>query len=150
MSTFSTPTPCHCSLYNNRNNSRSKKDTPHKLTSPPSRKHTKSGKYGVLRASHIMFGICFIYWCKYVIISGDKKIIYHDVTSSSANKTPPTGALKAAATPAAQPHVTFSKYDMEKNKDDSINKLQKVRTVTLPKTIILSSKETGKIPSKVG
>lgn len=33
---------------------------------------------------------------------------YHDVTSSNANNTPPTGALKAAATPAAHPQVTFS------------------------------------------
>ena len=35
---------------------------------------------------------------------------YHDVTSSNANNTPPTGALKAAATPAAHPHVTFPKH----------------------------------------
>lgn len=35
--------------------------------------------------------------------------IYQDVTSSNANNTPPTGALKAAATPAAHPQVTFSK-----------------------------------------
>jgi len=34
-------------------------------------------------------------------------ITYQDVTSSRANSTPPTGALKAAATPAAHPHVTF-------------------------------------------
>lgn len=32
---------------------------------------------------------------------------YHEVTSSNANNTPPTGALKAAATPAAHPQVTF-------------------------------------------
>lgn len=36
---------------------------------------------------------------------------YHDVTSSNANNTPPTGALKAAATPAAHPQVTFSKHN---------------------------------------
>lgn len=34
---------------------------------------------------------------------------YQDVTSSNANSTPPTGALKAAETPAAHPQVTFSK-----------------------------------------
>lgn len=31
---------------------------------------------------------------------------YQEVTSSRANNTPPTGALKAAATPAAHPQVT--------------------------------------------
>lgn len=35
---------------------------------------------------------------------------YQDVTSSRANNTPPTGALKAAATPAAHPHVTFQRH----------------------------------------
>lgn len=38
------------------------------------------------------------------------KLAYQDVTSSNANNTPPTGALKAAATPAAHPQVTFSKH----------------------------------------
>lgn len=38
-----------------------------------------------------------------------ESIYYHDVTSSSANNTPPTGALKAAATPAAHPQVTLFK-----------------------------------------
>lgn len=41
------------------------------------------------------------------IISMMKENSYQDVTSSRANSTPPTGALKAAATPAAHPHVTF-------------------------------------------
>lgn len=36
---------------------------------------------------------------------------YHEVTSSRAKSTPPTGALKAAATPAAHPHVTFGKQE---------------------------------------
>lgn len=33
---------------------------------------------------------------------------YQEVTSSRANNTPPTGDLKAAATPAAQPQVTYT------------------------------------------
>lgn len=39
------------------------------------------------------------------------QLSYHDVTSSNANNTPPTGALKAAATPAAHPQVTFSTHN---------------------------------------
>lgn len=34
---------------------------------------------------------------------------YHDAISSRANNTPPTGARKAAAIPAADPHVTRSR-----------------------------------------
>eukprot|EP00963_Diacronema_lutheri_P000457 scaffold25_cov342-Pavlova_lutheri.AAC.33 len=34
--------------------------------------------------------------------------LHHEVTSSKAKRTPPTGALKAAATPAAAPVVTRS------------------------------------------
>lgn len=40
---------------------------------------------------------------------------YQDVTSSNANNTPPTGALKAAATPAAHPQVTFPKHQTDRN-----------------------------------
>jgi len=39
---------------------------------------------------------------------GINSIYYHDVTSSSAKSTPPTGARKAAATPAAAPQVMRS------------------------------------------
>lgn len=46
----------------------------------------------------------------YITIRGKRKV-YQDVTSSRANNTPPTGALKAAATPAAHPHVTFQKQN---------------------------------------
>jgi hypothetical protein len=34
---------------------------------------------------------------------------YQEAASSRANKTPPTGARKAAATPAAEPHVIKSR-----------------------------------------
>lgn len=37
---------------------------------------------------------------------------YHDDSDSRANRTPPTGARKAAATPAAAPHVTRSRLSL--------------------------------------
>ena len=37
---------------------------------------------------------------------------YHEAASSSANRTPPTGARKAAATPAAAPHVIKSRLSL--------------------------------------
>ena len=58
-----------------------------------------------------------------------KKCVYQEVTSSSANNTPPTGALKAAATPAAHPQVTFQNVNPKKKERERENQVFAFTTI---------------------